>query len=118
METITVGRHVFEIIDHVPLGYEIWNIGKNMPEGYLPLCRLKNPQPYEGCREVEADTLKAIRVEDAQTILAAVGGGQNTVEAMEAYIKRYAKAKPNTYSYRQVQRMKNALPIMKQIKWR
>lgn len=116
MDTITHGGDTFELVDSVPLGYEIWNIGKNMLDGYLPLCRLAWLQPFEGARRIERDTLKAIRVEGAQTILAAVGGGQNTVAAMERYIKRYRRAKPNTYAYRQVQRMKAALPFMKQIK--
>lgn len=38
--------HTFELVDHVPLGYSIWNIGKNMADGYLPLCRLAAVQPY------------------------------------------------------------------------
>lgn len=117
MKTITNGRHVFEIVDHVPYGYEIWNIGKNMIDGYLPLCRLSQYQPFPGGRKIEADTLKAIKIEGAQTILAAIGGGQDTIEKMEQYIKRYKNSKPGTYSYRQVQRMKKALPIMRQIKW-
>lgn len=32
--------HSFELVDRVPLGYSIWNIGENMADGYLPLCRL------------------------------------------------------------------------------
>lgn len=110
--TVTSGEHVFELVDFVPSGYEIWNIGKNMIDGYLPLCRV-----IPGTYNVEADTLKAIKIDGAQTILAAIGGGQNTIEEMEKYIKRYKNAKPGTWSYSQVQRMKKAIPIMKQIKW-
>jgi len=108
--------NTFELVDAVPLGYFIWNIGKNMPEGYLPLCRLSWQQPFPGGRAIEAETLKAIKVEGAQTILAAIGGGEQTVEDMEKYIARHQNAKPDTWAYAQVERMKKALPIMRQIK--
>ena len=117
MQTIKSGEHVFEIVDRVPYGYTIWNIGKNMVDGYLPLCRLKAVQPFQGGREIEVDTLKAIKVDGAQIILEAVGGGQNTPEQMEAYIKRYRNAKPGTWSYKQVRRMIAALPIMRKFAW-
>lgn len=110
--TITSGNHVFELVDFVPAGYEIWNIGRNMIDGYLPLCKA-----IPGTYNIEIDALKAIKIDGAQTILAAIGGGQNTIEAMEKYIKRYKDAKPGTWSYNQVQKMKKAIPIMKQIKW-
>lgn len=117
METITSGKHTFEIVDHIPGGYQIWNIGKNMVDGYLPLCRLKAIQPFEGCTEIEPDTLKAIRTDGAQTILAAIGGGQNTIPEMERYIKRYSRSK-NHCTMRRVERMKAALVYMYQLKWR
>lgn len=117
MQTIRSGEHVFELVDRVPYGYTIWNIGKNMIEGYLPLCRLKAVQRFPGGRDIETDTLKAIKIDGADIILEAVGGGQYTPEEMESYIKRYRNAKPGTWSYRQVQRMKAALPIMRKIKW-
>lgn len=63
------GKNRFEIIDWIPMGYDIWNIGENMADGYLPLCRLKMIQPFDGAREVETDTLKAIRIEDIPMIM-------------------------------------------------
>lgn len=115
---ITDGRHTFEIVDSVPAGYEIWGIGKNMIDGYLPLCRLKRPseQPFEGGRSIELDTLKAIKVEGAQTILAAIGVGPNDIPSMEKYVKRYSSSK-TPYVMRRVERMKAALKIMRTIKW-
>lgn len=115
-KTITSGDNTFELVDYVPYGYLIWNIGKNMVDGYLPLCRLSAIQPFPGGRSIETETLKAIKVPEAQLILAAVGGGQDTVEKMERYIKQYRNAKPGTWSYAQVQRMKEALPVMRKIK--
>ena len=119
--TVLNVTNTFEIVDFVPLGYQIWNIGKNAPDGYLPLCRLKSNQPFnqsfDSGMEIETETLKAIRIDGAEIILAAIGDGQNTIELMERYIKRYRNAKPGTYSYRQVKRMEKAIPIMKSIKW-
>jgi hypothetical protein len=109
MNKITSGDWEFEIVDHVPPGYIIWNIGKNMIDGYLPLCRLAAVQPFPGGRSIETHTLKAIKTEHAQTILAAIGIGPGTVKEMEDYIKKH----PNKWG---VDRMKAALPHMRDIK--
>ena len=118
MATITSGKDTFEIVDHIPAGFQIWNIGKNMVEGYLPLCRLKRPaeQPFEGCMEIERDTLKAIKTDGAQTILTAIGCGPNDIPSMERYIKKYSGSK-TPYVMSRVERMKAALVYMYQIKW-
>ena len=99
--------HEFELVDGVPLGYTIWNIGKNMIDGYLPLVQVGG---YDGC-QVNTRTMKAIKIDGAQTILAAVGYGVYTVKEMEAHIKKYEKSRPM-----EVERMKKALPIMRKIK--
>lgn len=117
MKTITSGEDTFEIVESIPRNYFIWNIGKNMIDGYLPLCSLAGKQPFKGSQCIDVESLKAIKIDGAQIILAAIGGGQCTIESMEKYIKRYKKAKYGTYEYVQVQRMKKALPIMKKIKW-
>lgn len=109
--------YTFELVDKVPVGYSIWNIlSKNMPDGYLPLCRLSSRQPFPGGRNIDTESLKAIKVEGAQIILDAVGGGEQTVKEMEAYIACHQNAKPDTWAHAQVERMKKALPIMRQIK--
>ena len=109
MEKITSGQHEFELVDYVPHGYIVWNIGKNMIDGYLPLCRLSACQPFPGGRSIETDTLKAIKTEHAQTILAGVGIGGDTIKEMERYIEKH----PNKWG---VDRMKKALPYMREIK--
>lgn len=109
--------HRFEVVNAVPVGYVIWNIGShNMLPGYLPLCRLKHRQPFEGCMEIEPDTLKAVPTQGAGVILDAIGGGQNTIKSMEAYIRRYSTSK-NYATLRKVERMRRALPFMYQIQW-
>lgn len=81
----------FEIVKEVPVGYSIWNIGMNMPEGWLPLCRLVNPN--SDSYEIETDTLKTIRVPNAQCVLKAAGYGFSTVAKMKKYIATYGKSK-------------------------
>ena len=116
-KTISLGEYIFEVVDSVPPGYEIWKIGSNMIDGYLPLCRLSAYQPFPGGRNIETDTLKAIRLEEAQTILVAVSGGQDTIEKMEQFLQAHRNAKAGTWIYAQLGRIKRALPIMRQIKW-
>lgn len=106
--------HVFEIVDFVPLGYTIWNIGKNMPEGYLPLCRLKAIQEFDGGRSIEPETLKAIRIPEAQLILSAAHYG-DTLDSMEKFVKRYENDGKMTWC---VDRVKEALPYVRRLKWR
>lgn len=112
-ETIVSSDHTFTVVDEVPLGYEIWNIGKHMVDGYLPFCRVL---PGED-RRVEIDTLKAIKCEGAQTILAAIGAGHKTIAEMEAFIEENRDKHPLTWEYAQVQKMYKALPFMRQLRW-
>jgi hypothetical protein len=111
MEKIISGKHEFEIVDFVPYGYKIWSIGKNMIDGYLPLVMTGG---YDGCQVIGIK--KAIKIEGAQTILAAIGYGENTIEEMEQYIKKYKNSKEEIKKM-QIEKYKKALPIMRQIKW-
>ena len=114
---LRVGDDSFEIVNKVPLGYEIWNIGRNMPDGYLPFCRLSQHQPFPGARNIETDTLKAIKCEGAQLILAAIGSGIKTVKEMESYVAKNKNAKQGTVAHGMVQKFKAALPFMKSVAW-
>ena len=84
MNIIYACGYKFELVESFPRGYEIWNIGSNMPDGYLPLCRLKKNQRFEGGHEIETDTLKAIKCESAQTILKAAMCSAGTLSAMKS----------------------------------
>lgn len=115
-KSIVCDRYKFEVIDYLPHGYEIWNIGKNMTDGYLPLCKLSSVQPYPGARNVDIDSLKAIKLDGAQTVLAASIRGQTTVESMEKYLERHKGKKVGTAAYRQVKRIEAALEVLKDVK--
>lgn len=109
---------MYEIVDHIPKGYNIWNIGSHMPDGYLPLCMLKpeSEQPFLGGQAIRTDNLKAIRCPEAQTIMAATIFGLRTVEDMERFIERYSRAKEYVWAVR-VQKVKAALPAMQKLKY-
>ena len=110
MTKIFDDRHEFEIVESVPKGYEIWNIGKNMIDGYLPLC-----QVIEGTYSINPDTLKAIKVEDAQVILS-VGFCSLTIKGMERYVKRYSNSKLQLYKG-ELKELKKALEVMYTLKF-
>ena len=115
-EYLRKGEDVFEIVDTVPLGYSIWNIGHNMPDGYLPFCRLCMEQPYEGAQYIERDTLKAIKTEGAQIILDAIGrGAGNDLKSMERYLQRHPNPVPGTRSAANVARIQKALPYLREL---
>lgn len=83
---IWLDHHLFEVVDQIPLGYEIWNIGNNMIKGYIPFCRLKANQPFNGAKCIEADTLKAMKVEGVDVVLKAVMHGPKTIKQMKEFI--------------------------------
>lgn len=115
------GEDVFELVNEVPLGYTVWNIGcksngGHMTDGYLPLCRLKRDQPFEGGRAIEPDTLKAIKIEGADKVMKAFSLGFNTQEKMVFYAKRFRNVKKPEIM-RRVAICEAAIAVMRQLKW-
>lgn len=110
-----LGTSVYEIVDEVPLGYMIWNIGENAPDGYLPFCRLSRHQPFEGGRNIETDTLKAMKVDGAREILAAVSAGHGTLAKMEGYVQGHRNPQKD-WEQRSVALCCKAIPYMRRIK--
>lgn len=104
---VTDGKYTFEIIDYIPETYVIWNVGKNMIDGYLPLVQLGGE---DGCK-INTETMKAIKLKNAQIILDAIGWGQNTTKQMETYIKRYKNSKRKA-TQQHVEKLKLALKVM------
>ena len=112
VKIIVDGTNTFQVVDSVPLGYVIWNIGDNMADGYLPLCQVGGP---DGC-QVNPDTLKAVKCDGAQTILdAATCAG--TPRAMRRFLGKHQNAEPGSYNDRCVQRIKAALPYLDKLGW-
>lgn len=92
--------------------YHIWNIP--MPDGYVPLCRLKQVQPFSGGREVDTETLFAIRTDGARAILAAQGAGPESSSEMRDYIME-RKNSANEWEQKKIRRMRVAIPFLETI---
>ena len=58
---ITDGKDTFEVVEKIPTGYVVWNIGDNMIDGYLPLTELEGDY-------IIPETLKAIKIDDANEL--------------------------------------------------
>lgn len=76
---------VYEVVDRVPNGYEVWNIGRHAPEGYVPFC-ICYPDTYE----VQLDKLKAVRMtaEEAEILRKASSWGLGSPTAIKRRYKR------------------------------
>lgn len=59
------GLHQFTTTEEFPEGYIVWNVGEYYaPCGYIPLCKPKKEQSFDGYRAFEADSLLALPVSD------------------------------------------------------
>lgn len=76
------GRHVFEIVDSFPDGYEVWNIGRgNFPfREFVPIVEPHPDIPYHVCTH----NMKAIKCDSEETALSVM---------REAFRKGVDKAK-------------------------
>lgn len=83
-EVLKHGNHIYEVVDFIPYGYHIWNIGKHMKEDYLPLVQVGG---YDGCQVIGIK--KALPLKNAQVILSVIGSGDDTPEKMKKYIKEH-----------------------------
>lgn len=59
---------------------------ERIPEGFLPLCKLADRQPFSGARNIDISSLVVIRLDCAQDILDISIKGYNTVDKMQKYI--------------------------------
>ena len=54
--------NIFEIVEKIPVGFFIWNIGENMgTDEYIPICEDLHPEDKDNY-EINTSTLKAIRL--------------------------------------------------------
>ena len=82
-------QDVFEIVDKIPLGFYIWNIGENMgSDEWIPLAQDLKPGDKENF-EINPDTLKAICLnpEDVQILRKAAGIGVNSLKTAEKALR-------------------------------
>lgn len=123
MKTITskgLNPHTFEIVDHVPAGFMIWNIPTDNMQGYLPLCEMMDPTNKKDFR-INPDTLKAIKVEDNEALVIASIHGAGTLKKakreMARIEKRIAEGKANRRNLYAYELIKKAMPQLEKIEW-
>ena len=73
----------FDIVDFIPDKTVVWNIGKNMPEGYIPFVYVSR----DGCRLIEGRPKYAVKITNAQSILC--NYNQTTEEKTAAAIRQF-----------------------------
>ena len=87
---LTEREDIFEIVEKIPKGFFVWNIGENMGnDEYIPLCTELNPQD----NEILLSCLKAIRLAPEEVLLlrAAANVGINSKESAEKAIRSKRK---------------------------
>lgn len=115
-DKIVYGNNTFTIVNEVPNGYKIWNIGPYMLKGFVPLCRLRQDLLQNGLYVIDKKCLLTIKTEGADKIMAAIGGGCHTVALMEKFLSDNPKPKEDSWEAKQILRIKAALPYMRKIK--
>lgn len=84
---------IFEIVDKIPSGFFVWNIGENMwSDEYIPLAQDLKPDNKENF-EINPYTLKAIKlsVEDVKLLRAAASVGIVSKSTAEKALKSKRK---------------------------
>lgn len=82
-------ENVFQIVDRIPAGFFIWNIGANMKSTeWIPLCENLHPEDKDDYH-INPATLKAIRVtpEEWEKLSKAAGYGVNNLQTATNALK-------------------------------
>ena len=82
-------KDVFEIVEKIPAGFFVWNIGDNMGlDEYIPICVDLHPEDKDSY-EINASTLKAIKlsVEEVKALRKAASVGINSKKTAEKALK-------------------------------
>ena len=80
---------IFEIVEKIPAGFFVWNIGDNMGlDEYIPICEDLHPEDKDSY-EINASTLKAIKLsrEEVETLREAAHIGIVSKKTAEKALK-------------------------------
>ena len=82
-------QDIFEIVEKIPVGFFVWNIGDNMGhDEYIPLCKDLHPEDKESF-EIDTTTLKAIKlsINEVKALRQAANWGVNSKATAEKALK-------------------------------
>lgn len=86
-------KNTFEIVEKIPAGFFVWNIGENMgSDEYIPLAEELKPDDKENF-EINPDTLKAIKLstKEVKALRKAAGWGITNKKDAEKALKSKRK---------------------------
>ena len=84
---------IFEIVEKIPVGFFIWNIGENMgTDEYIPICEDLHPEDKENF-EIDTTTLKALKlpINEVKALRQAANWGVNSKATAEKALKSKRK---------------------------
>lgn len=87
--TLCDRNDTFEIVDKIPVGFFIWNIGENIgTHEYIPVCEDLHPEDKDNY-EINTATLKAVKVapDEWKKLDKAASWGVGNLEQAEKAIK-------------------------------
>ena len=82
-------KDVFEIVEKIPTGFFVWNIGDNMgTHEYIPVCEDLHPEDKDDC-SINQATLKAVKVspEEWEKLDKAANWGVGNLKQAEKALK-------------------------------
>lgn len=99
--------YIFEVVEKIPTGFEVWNIEEIGNGEYIPICQAVN-------YNVNTETLKAIKLskEEVAILSKAASAGIKTVKNAKMTLSRVAKS---AYAKENQRRAEKALPILERI---
>ena len=80
---------VFEIVERIPAGFFVWNIGENMgTDEYIPICEDLHPEDKDNY-EINPNTLKAIKLsaEEVKALRKAASWGVYSMATAEKALR-------------------------------
>ena len=91
--TLCEKTDIFEIVEKIPVGFFVWNIGDNMGlDEYIPICRDLHPEDKENF-EIDTTSLKAIKlpIDEVKVLREAAACGVNSKKTAEKALRSKRK---------------------------
>ena len=86
-------KDVFEIVEKIPAGFFVWNIGDNIGlDEYIPICKDLHPEDKENF-EIDTTSLKAIKlpIDEVRALREAAACGVNSKKTAEKALRSKRK---------------------------
>lgn len=107
--------NIYEAVDRIPEGYQIWHISG--ASDFVPLC--KKVWEHDGIEDtdnVDTGSLKAVRLseEDVETVMSA-SEYADTLKAMKRYVSSHKEGSYTKPVWKKIALFKRAIPVLEKI---